>query len=788
MKIFGLTVSLSGMSLNKEKKVGGLLFFLWIPGVFTVLVFATLSFNQIKSTREAAVENEAILLRVSELLLKERINVVSSDLRIITESRFTTDLTSSPPSLSKKNLASLFLTLLAQKKEYEHIRYVDSSGQEVVGARSADGQPRIIQERALKTTVNYDYFEDILKMRKGEMYVSPKELHGDAVEGERKVKQVIRFGIVDFDHLGRKRGAVVIDCLSSAFVSTLQEIQASSAGLIMLLTDAGLPLVTETSQDAIGYSSSYNEMRKNSPFRSRYPEVWSRVKNEIHGTARVDDTLFVFSSVSPLGTALSTDFETGLHGEALAADANSWVLVSLIPADYLTGKRGAIVRWYLFLFLALLFSLVVLSIYFVKVGEGFTKEREYSRKERRRYLKGLEKKVAERTKALSKANRKLSAEIEERVFAEEGLENSNYLISQILENLDGIIYVSDFETHEILFANQYLKTLFGFDPTGKKCWQYIHSSNEGSCSICNNVELLDDHGKPSGNVYWEYQSPFDKKWYAAKDLAIQWSGGKYARLEIAIDITAHKHLEKFLKEARMQAERSSLTKNRFVALVAHDLKSPFYSILGMLKRILAKEELTHKVHKQFLENIINNGHRMLKMIDNLLSMDRLQTGELKPNYTFFDVSVMVDEVLENFSHLAQKKDVKLKSNVPSGIEMYADNYLYFVVLNNLVSNAVKYSYEEGEVSVEMPLSENSCVLAVRDTGRGIPKEVLQDILNPGIKTTSAGTSGEKGTGLGLLFCQEILAAHGGNMVVESSEDRGTTFFIELPELCRYQEK
>ncbi len=96
MKIFGLTVSLSGMSLNKEKKVGGLLFFLWIPGVFTVLVFATLSFNQIKSTREAAVENEAILLRVSELLLKERINVVSSDLRIITESRFTTDLTSSP--------------------------------------------------------------------------------------------------------------------------------------------------------------------------------------------------------------------------------------------------------------------------------------------------------------------------------------------------------------------------------------------------------------------------------------------------------------------------------------------------------------------------------------------------------------------------------------------------------------------------------------------------------------------------------------------------------------------
>lgn len=365
---------------------------------------------------------------------------------------------------------------------------------------------------------------------------------------------------------------------------------------------------------------------------------------------------------------------------------------------------------------------------------------------------------------------------------------SGELLASILDNLDGIIYVSDLETHEILFANKYLKNLFGFDPTGKKCWQFMHTNNGGSCDFCNNDDLLDEDGEPKGVICWEYQNPFNKKWYAAKDQAIEWSDGRYVRLEIAMDITEHKQLEQFLSEARRQAEIATDTKNRFIALVAHDLKSPFVSILGMLKRILDKETFDHEVHRRFLENIITNGRRILKMIDNLLDMDRLETGRIKPELTYFDVAEMVVDVFENFSHLADNKKLQLENRVPFGTEIYADKYLYFVVLNNLISNAVKFSFHHGKITVSFDKKNEHPRLFVKDDGQGIPQQMMKDIFRQDVKTTTLGTMGETGSGLGLIFCQQIMKAHGGTIEVESEEGKGTTFVVQLGPSCRLQSR
>lgn len=358
------------------------------------------------------------------------------------------------------------------------------------------------------------------------------------------------------------------------------------------------------------------------------------------------------------------------------------------------------------------------------------------------------------------------------------------ITAKILDSLDAVVFVTDLESHEILFANNYFKQLFGFDPTGRVCRQFMHSQNEEFCVLCDKAGFPDSPVQTDNVICREYRNPFNKKWYAAKDQVITWSDGRRARLEIALDITEQKQLQSFLQEARQQAENAISTKNRFVALVAHDLKSPFVSILGMLKRILQKETFTYEVHRKFLESIISNGQRMLKMIDNLLDMDRLEKGKIKPEPSYFNVNQTVSEVFENFTHLAERKNIQLENMVGEDVEIYADRYLYFVVLNNLISNAVKFSYVDGKISVSFDESEEDPHLTVRDQGQGIPRDCMKNLFSADVKTTTPGTDGEPGSGLGLVFSQQIMRAHGGTIEFESEEGKGTVFFVKLGPSCR----
>lgn len=364
---------------------------------------------------------------------------------------------------------------------------------------------------------------------------------------------------------------------------------------------------------------------------------------------------------------------------------------------------------------------------------------------------------------------------------------SGELIGKLLDSLDSIVFIADIETNEILFANSSMRRICGFDPIGRDCRELIHQSQGECCDFCNNARIMGGDGKPGGILSREYLNRFNKRWYSARAQALEWSGGRYVRIEVWQDITEYKRLQRLLYDARQQTKVAIDTKNRFVALVAHDLKSPFVSILGMLKRILRKETFQYEVHRQFLENIINNGQRTMKMIDNLLDMDRLETGKIKPEPSFFDLYEMVEEVFENFAHLAEIKQLLLSNNIPAATEIYADRYLYMVVLNNLISNAVKFSFASGRIVVSYEANDTHTRLIVKDEGRGIPKEYLEDIFRPDVKTTSKGTSGETGSGLGLVFCQQIMKAHGGLITLESVEGAGSTFYVELCPSCKLPE-
>lgn len=733
---------------------------LW-PLCTVILVVSTLYYERTHDIEERTVQKELLLLRSAGLVLETSSNRAIADLLDLGLSTAVVAALSESSDKASRELATFLGLFLAEHDHFTNV-YLFSL---------ASGAPVEISDRISAQDISTQRFIETLDYREGQVGVNFPTISRIEVNESAPLLQI---AVVLPHRPGQSPAVLVGDILLTAFHSFFTESEHIRGEELYLINRGKLFGSKDRGEiDAIG----------NSEIALSEPVIRAIVNSSIDPLIVDGDhvTFAYMSTASSLHQAGVRSYRYIQGGAGVEPAGDGAVLISIIPAKYFSSQKIEYAQFLLMLAAALLIPSVVVCIVLAKARLRARLEARSRYREQMQHLEELESKVGQRTRELDERNLQLSAEIAERLSAENQLKQSNELLSGMLESLDGIIYVADFDTYEILFANEYLKRLFGFDPVGKKCWQFIHSSQDGPCVFCTNNKLLDPTGEPIGSYQWEYQNPFDKKWYAAKDQAIMWSNGNFVKLEIAVDITEQKRLQHFLKEARKQAELAQGIRSRFVALVAHDLKSPFFSITQMLKRILERETFNHRVHQQFLENFVENGYRMLQMIDNLLSMDRFESAGVKLDRTFFDGSAMVEEVLQNFSHLAYDKGVTLVNAVPASNTIFADRYLYFVVLNNLVSNGIKFSKSGDTIEVYVRNSNRPMTISVSDTGKGMSMEYVQNLFKADIKTSRKGTEGEQGSGLGLIFCQDILKAHYGIIDVESEQGVGTVFHIVLPE-------
>ncbi len=133
-------------------------------------------------------------------------------------------------------------------------------------------------------------------------------------------------------------------------------------------------------------------------------------------------------------------------------------------------------------------------------------------------------------------------------------EQSYEAIATILNSLDALVYVADMQTHELLFFNDYGRSVWG-EPEGRKCYQVLQQGQDSPCAFCTNDKLLNAQGEPAGVYVWEFQNTRNGRWYQCRDQAIRWIDGRLVRMEIATDITDLKLLESELEEAKGRAER-----------------------------------------------------------------------------------------------------------------------------------------------------------------------------------------------------------------------------------------
>lgn len=234
-----------------------------------------------------------------------------------------------------------------------------------------------------------------------------------------------------------------------------------------------------------------------------------------------------------------------------------------------------------------------------------------------------------------------------------------------------------------------------------------------------------------------------------------------------------------LRMEKERAEDATKIKNKFISLVSHDLRGPLGNVMALMG--ILGEKKNYNLNAAAEADLVSKSRKSLgglvEMIDQLLDLSRLQTGRISVIKRPVTVRDMVVSSFGHYAALADKKGIRLLNEVPSGMKVFADTALIPEVLNNLVSNAVKFCREGDTITVG---AADLHTITVRDSGTGIPASLLPDLFKPEVKTTTIGTGGEKGTGLGLPYCQEIMEAHGGDLTVESAEGEGAVFSMRFP--------
>ncbi len=271
------------------------------------------------------------------------------------------------------------------------------------------------------------------------------------------------------------------------------------------------------------------------------------------------------------------------------------------------------------------------------------------------------------------------------------------------------------------------------------------------------------------------------------------SGKIYAIQMVLRDITERKNAELALQESEAQLRETNKTKDKFFSIIAHDLRSPFNTLLGF-SEILNDEfdEYSTKEKKRFIGIIYKGLQNTLKLLDNLLYWARSQKGTIAYNPEKINLLVLTNEISELLNQSIENKSIKLINELELNTYVEADRDMLATIIRNLLSNAIKFTNKHGEITIKTFLvsgkNHNQFVgISVSDTGVGIPKEVQSKIFDIGENTSTKGTENETGTGLGLILCKEFVKKHGGKIWVESEVGNlpggkagGSTFYFTMP--------
>ena len=249
---------------------------------------------------------------------------------------------------------------------------------------------------------------------------------------------------------------------------------------------------------------------------------------------------------------------------------------------------------------------------------------------------------------------------------------------------------------------------------------------------------------------------------------------------VARDITERKKIQEKLSEYAQELKELNASKDKFLSIISHDLRGPFLGIKGYTQMLIEDYDMMGREEiMDYLNNIHESTRDLYTLVDNLLKWSRLELGKMPYEPMSFNLATELEPLLKLLSGVAAKKEIKIENAIRKDIAPFGDRLMVVSVVQNLVSNAIKFTRKGGKVKLKAQAANGKVTICVEDNGIGIRPEVMEKLFTLDKSHTSKGTAGEKGTGFGLLIAKEMVSKMGGEIWVQSEPDKGSVFFFTL---------
>ncbi len=379
-------------------------------------------------------------------------------------------------------------------------------------------------------------------------------------------------------------------------------------------------------------------------------------------------------------------------------------------------------------------------------------------------------------------------DVSERVMAEEALKKTELEFRTLFESAHDAIFIVNNE----IFVECNLMTLTSFgcekkeDIINHAPWEFSPPFQPDGSDSKEKAKIYMQaaaEGTPQ-RFYWKHCRKDHSLFDAEVSLNRVAFRNDFYLQAIVRDTTEQKQSEREINRMNQELRELNATKDRFFSLIAHDLRSPFNALLGLAQMISDPDEhlsledsrkLGGKIHSMLLNQY--------NFLQNLLGWSRMQQGRVEFHPEKTNISLVAMNVIDLLSGNLLQKKIEITNNINDDTFILADSDMLSSILLNIISNAIKFTPKYGKIVVDVNQTEDQTEILVSDTGIGISQEDCDKLFRLDTIFTKKGTEGEKGSGLGILLCKEMVKKHGGTLEINSVINAGTTVKIGFPKRC-----
>ncbi len=367
-------------------------------------------------------------------------------------------------------------------------------------------------------------------------------------------------------------------------------------------------------------------------------------------------------------------------------------------------------------------------------------------------------------------------DITERKQAEQSLRESQSQISALLKAIPDMIFIQDIQGNYIDYHAPEGTQLYAPPEVfrGKNMNEILPSE-----MVTEFQKVFDRTLKTRMVQNFEYSLPMPGGIAYFESRTIAYACDRI--LSLVRDIAERKQAEFKIQEQIRELSKLNEDKNKFMSILAHDLKSPFNSILGLL-RLLSENIHYYDVAKteKLINTVRNSSEHFFNLLESLLLWSRSQSGKMLFEPQRLDFMQICNEIIEEVRLNAEAKNIFVSLKEKAYVHVFADIEMLKTILRNLISNAIKFTQNGGKITISIKKQKKWAIIEVADNGIGVDPDKVQKLFNISSAFKTKGTAGESGTGLGLLICKELVEKHGGTIRAESELTKGTRFIFSLP--------